>query len=169
MCIVIDPGAFPPIFGDDNKRHQQFVAVRQWILNGRGCVYYGGTMFLEQIAKTPRSMKLLRLLREQGLAVLLNRDKLREHETDPEFDDPHLIAMCTKSKSRLICTQDKRATKFLVRRDMYPYRFKVPLIYLGAGDAPKLENRYVLEKCTRGARVPKKLDQLFRLPERRRS
>lgn len=150
MCIIIDTNTLGPVFNVENAHHLNFKPVYNWIFLGPGKVVYGGTKYLEEIAKY---RKLFKILKDIGKAVSIDTAKVDHHTTitskaiiDKDFDDQHLVGLLLASKCRLICSDDKRAYPFFTHSLFFTAR-KKPKIYRNLSGAGILQIRYFADVC----------------------
>ncbi len=52
MCIIIDVNALNEVFNTDSVNHLEFKPVRDWIIEGKGKVLYGGTKYRDELMRT---------------------------------------------------------------------------------------------------------------------
>lgn len=123
MCIVIDTCVFHRVFKDKSG---PFHSVKRWICRGNGKMVFGGSKYAAELSKMRAYVPLVAELQRAGRVVVLERcvvdkyeSRVRAMEPDPDFDDPHLVAILSTSGCKLICTLDKRADKFLLKRGLY--------------------------------------------------
>jgi predicted nucleic acid-binding protein len=137
MCIVIDTNAFAKVFTPHNAEHDNYKPVFDWILHGKGKLILGGTKYeLEEIRnKMPKYVGLLAELararkvhRVDTVRVDSEAAKLEEFCTK-DHDDPHIVALCIVSKTKILCTGDERSHSFVKNKNHYPKGQKPPKIY----------------------------------------
>lgn len=123
MCLIIDACCIANVFDVTNKNHGDFSPVYSWVCKGPGKIIYGGNKYKEELKQCKRYLPILVELSRQGRVVLLDdeavnteEELVKQRETDPDFDDPHLIAIVIISKCRVICTNDRRAHKFIKKK-----------------------------------------------------
>jgi predicted nucleic acid-binding protein len=137
MCIIIDTNTLAHVFNKEDKKHNEFIDVFYWIIEGNGKVVYGGTKYIEELSRT-KFLKLFRYLNTNNKAIFINSEKVDSEQkkiqkliSDKDFDDPHLPAMVIVSKCRLICSYDKRSIKFVTNKELYPKKYHIPKYYTG--------------------------------------
>ena len=142
MAIIIDTNCFARVFSRTNKEHSEFEPVLDWILCGNGFLVYGGSKYTQELIECRKYCRFLRLLKDANKVYVCDCNKVDELQAkyermidNPDFDDPHLPAIVSVSKCRLICSVDFRSIPFVTSRDMYPKRFHLPHYYSGARDA----------------------------------
>lgn len=146
MCLIIDANTIPCVFDSSCEGHARFVPVLAWITTGKGKIVYGGTKYKGEVRD--RMVKYSRLvgnLQRQGKVIVLpTRDvdlfaaHLKRKVTARNFDDEHIVAIVAVSGCRVVCTLDKRAHPYLLRKDLYPQSVKRPKIYSGGAAHFKL-------------------------------
>jgi len=173
MCIVVDSCALPKVFRSSDKNHKKFSSVCNWIVNGDGVFVYGGTKFKAELAGDHKwFVKFLRLLQDHGKAICADTKKVDDRQvkvqtlvTDPDFDDPHLIALIGVTGCKLVATSDKRAEKFLLDKGLYPKGVSVPAIFKdSAKHAAMLTANNIGKCCCTSTRLNKKSRQQLGLP-----
>jgi len=138
MCVIIDSCCLAMVFDHDNSEHVRFVPVLNWI-NGKGCMVYGGTKYLEELRKLPRYLAIVVELRKLRRAIPICTEKvdaiaatLMTEYPDPQFNDPHIVALVIASGCAVVCTNDKKAISYLRRVDVFSKRgMGRPSVYRG--------------------------------------
>ncbi len=150
MCLIVDTNCFGCFF---DKANQEFSPARDWVLNKEGKLMCGGTKYLEEMKKAGKYMKLILELNKRGKVIQLDNsvvdgeeNRIKSIEANPDFDDPHLIAMTIVGRCQIICTQDKRAAKFLKKKELYPKDVKRPKLYTGKNCKNLLCKKYIAKK-----------------------
>lgn len=159
MCIIIDSCVLPKVFKEADKKHSIYRPVCEWIVNGNGTLVYGGKKFEEELFNDHKwFIRFLRLLQESGKAFRADGTKVDRRQeiveamvANPDFDDPHLIALLGVTGCQLICTGDARAEKFILDKKLYPKGSTVPAIYKNAKKHAKLLCTENIGKCCQGA------------------
>lgn len=138
MCIVIDTNTLSMVFSENNVQHDEFKYVKEWILDGKGTLVYGGTRYKNELIKAGRFLKLIRLLRDSGKAIKICTKAVDDLEkqiakktVNTDCDDQHIIALLGASKCPLLCSCDVRSYIFIKNRDLYPKKCPVVKIYSG--------------------------------------
>jgi len=137
MCLVIDACCIPKVFNRENRHHQNFAPVLEWVSNGNGCMIYGGTKYFVELQQLPKYLGIIGELQRKGRAIELPRTRvdaiaatLKVEVTDADFNDEHLVAIVIVSRCRVVCTEDKLAIPYLKRREFYCcHGMKTPKIY----------------------------------------
>lgn len=154
MCLIIDTCSFADVFNSSTENHNIFKPVLLWVTKGKGKIIYGGTKYKNEMKLMPKYFSILVELSKQGRVVILDdvvvdraENKVREIEPNPDFDDPHLVALVIVSRSRIVCTNDKRAHKFLKRRELYPKGVYKPRIYSNEKHTDLLSDENIIGVC----------------------
>lgn len=136
MCIVIDLNVFAPVFNPQHLEHSEYIHVNHWITKGKGFIVFGGTHYLKELKAISRYLSFITELSRRGRVRKLVDELVDKEEQQVEAllkgsacDDCHLIAILRTSGCRLICSNDKRADKYLKDRRCYLPGQKVPQIY----------------------------------------
>ena len=134
MPILVDTNCLGNVFSRKSVRHAEFKPVLEWVRNGSGKFVYGGTTYLNEVPE--KYLRILRYFKELNKVIYGDRDRIDEIEktnkeliTDPDFDDPHLIAIALVTRCKLICSEDKRSIKFVKNRIFYPKGVSPPAYY----------------------------------------
>jgi hypothetical protein len=153
MCLVIDTCTFDSVFNTRSKHHEKYVPIVTWLSVGQGKIIFGGTKFKREI-KGRAFLKMLAEFDRKGKLVKVSDrsvDKiareLKVKVPDHDFDDEHIMALVIITKCCVVCTDDKRATPFLKRRDLYPRGIKPPKIYRSKAHAPLCRNEHIVPAC----------------------
>src|SRR3990172_436071 len=154
MCLIIDTCCFANVFNPNNHDHAHFKPVLIWITQGKGKLIYGGKRYKSELSKCVKYFSLLTQLTVQGRVITLNDDLVDDEEgnvltkeSNPDFDDPHLIAIAIVSRCRLICTNDKSAHKYIKKNSLYPKGIKKPSIYSSINHTNLLVNQNIVDIC----------------------
>lgn len=151
MAIIIDANCLSRVFDKTNAEHEEFAPVLDWIVNGKGKLVYGGTKYLEELAKVKKIHSLINLLKDtrKKVEVMDKSDvdaeekRIKELIPDEDFDDPHIAALVSVSKCRLLCSSDTRSEPYLLRKDIYPKGVKPPKFYKGKQNEDLLSDKNV--------------------------
>lgn len=134
MCLVLDINSFHCVFNKESDSHEQFKPVYDWIINGSGKLVFGGTKYEEEISKLAKYRRLLAQLNKLRKIVRVSDEKVDQRELaikqscpDPDFDDPHLVALLSVSGCKIFCSEDERSYKYIKRREWYTNG--IPKIY----------------------------------------
>lgn len=150
MTIVVDVNAFPSVFDQKNEDHAEFAPVKAWIERGEGFLIYGGTKFKGELLQSHRRVKLVRLMRDAGLALEIDdavvdemESQIRKKVASSACNDPHVIALLAAARCGLLCSRDKESYPYIKDRSLYPKACPKVRIYTG------LRNRDLLKPCKR--------------------
>ena len=150
MAIIVDTNCFARVFCRNNKEHEEFAPVLDWILRGNGILVYGGSKYKRELREAMKFLRFFNLLKSAKKAIPFEDapiDKIQaryeQRYKDPDFDDPHLPAIVLVTKCRLICTKDRRSYRFVTSPNLYPKRFHVPIYYSGLQDQTKLTDKNI--------------------------
>lgn len=162
MCIIIDTNTFNSVFDLTANNHQDFKPVFDWIISGDGKVVYGGTKYTQELVKAEKFRKLFIQLKNARKVVIIQEAKVDQYQATLEealqhrnFDDPHLIAIAYISKCKLICSLDKRAYRFLNRKEFYPNNSPRPKIYSSRKNINLLSKENIAPICEPCIRLKK--------------
>lgn len=127
MWVVIDINTLAPVFNEESERHEEFVHVKHWIESGRGRLVYGGSTFKGELRKAYRYLRLVRQMKDSGLAVAIRDDvvdaaeeKVKDLTNGTDCDDQHIIALLGASRCPLLCSEDVQSYKYVRNRALYP-------------------------------------------------
>ena len=151
MCLVLDTNCFNSFFDPDNE---EFSPALAWLVGGKGKLVIGGTTYGEELSKAHKYRKMFVNLEKMGKVVSLNladvdneeEKVLQIKDENKDFDDPHLVAIIRVSKCKIICTNDKRAHKFLKDKAFYKGCTK-PKIYQKKQHKNLLTDTNIVEVC----------------------
>ncbi|MCW3491544.1 hypothetical protein [Dethiobacter alkaliphilus] len=153
MCIVIDMNTLPSLFKKTSLEHEEFKPVRDWILEGKGKVVFGGSTYIKELSRTSY-LRIFRLLIDVRKAVVLPKGEVDniekeiiESREDDDFDDAHLMAIFIQSDCKLLCSKDARSYKYLKDSSMYPRGRRKPKIYSRRRNADLLTDRNIASIC----------------------
>ena len=134
MCIIIDANIASLVFAESVP--DDFQPITHWINNGDGKMAFGGKNGVE-LRKVGRAGRQIREWARQGKAYQINNQTVDQETNRLEngnscvSDDPHIIALASISRARLLCSHD---------RDLHadftnPHRLKSPRgkVYQNAG------------------------------------
>ena len=110
-------------------------------------------MYKQELAKTPY-VKIIKQLQTAGKAIMLNDKNVDKYqkiieriEHNPDFDDPHLIAMVRESKCKIICSLDARAYPFIKNSKFYESPSHKPKVYSSKRNSKLLCDKNIAEIC----------------------
>lgn len=147
MCMIIDANVIPCVFSHTNEKHKYFLPVLKWLLFGKAKIVLGGKLYREEILEKQKSYtKLFLELNKINKVHCLNNElidqkteEIKVKEPDPDFDDPHIIALAINSRCKLICSDDARSFKFIHKIKTYDSNSIEPYIYTTIGHQPHTE------------------------------
>lgn len=152
MCIIIDTNVLPSVFKQDSAKHSQFKPVRDWIIDGKGKVIFGGTKYLAEIKESYLSVFLQ--LKKAGKAIFVKnalvdaeQKKVANMIVHIDFDDPHLVALLRVSGCKLICSLDARAFPFFQSPIFFTPVANRPKIYKSLRNANLLCDKHIADVC----------------------
>lgn len=151
MPIIIDANCIANVFDVNCARHAEFTPVRDWIVSGKGKMVYGGTTYENELRLLPKYLPIIRFLRESNKVIRGDKTAIDQYQsqveskrTDPDFDDPHLVAISVVTKCLLICSEDTRSIKHVKDRKYYPKSFgNLPSYYTSSSNSNLLSDIYV--------------------------
>lgn len=152
MCIILDINILSSVFSQAAMKHEEFEPVLKWITEGHGRVVYGGTKYKKELRKTPY-LKIFSLLNIYNRAIPLNDEEVDQEqqyveslENDPDFDDPHIIAMVRVSGCKLLCSNDTRSIRFIRDKKFYTRPIRPPKFYTKRRNSSILKDENILPK-----------------------
>lgn len=158
MCMIIDANTIPCVFSCTNQKHNDFKPVLKWLIYGKAKLNLGGKLLTKEIAEKQKSYMpfLLELNKFNKIhmfksQIIDNKEKeIKQKESDPDFDDPHIIALSIISNTQVIVTDDARAFKFLKKIKEYDKNANVPKIYTTIEHSPHTELLVDTNICKNG-------------------
>ena len=154
MCIVVDANTFSKVFNPSDKEHVEFEPVYIWITKKKGKLVFGGSKYAQELRDANKYHKLFNILKDMGKVVEVDAADVDSYEKvlikklkHRDFDDPHLIAISVISGCLLICTNEKKAIKFIKMKTLYPKGHKRPSIYSCSGNKDILCDSYYANIC----------------------
>jgi predicted nucleic acid-binding protein len=152
MCIIIDTNVLASVFKTSSADHASFKPVRDWVIDGKGKIVFGGTQYIEEIKQNYLSFFLQ--LKKAGKAVLISKELVDAEQlvvegmiVHPDFDDPHLVGLLRISKCKLICSLDSRAYPFFRHSQFFAPAANRPKIYSSPSNVDLLCDRNIAELC----------------------
>jgi len=134
--LIVDANAWAHVFDQKNSIHVEFSQIRNFILSRKVTLAWGGEKYRKELAKCEKYLRLHLEFTKSGIAIhVCDIDvdaielEVSNFESDPDFDDPHMIALQIVSKSVVIVSVDKRAHKFFKSKSLYPPNHPKPKIY----------------------------------------
>lgn len=136
MCIVIDMNVLPSILNAKAVDHYKYIDVYKWVFEGKGFIVFGGTHYIRELRALGSYLGIISELQRKGrtrrvIDELVDKEEVRVAKLlkGSGCDDCHLIAIIRTSGCRLICSNDKRADKYLKSRKCYLKGQRPPHIY----------------------------------------
>lgn len=128
MCFILDVNTFHRFFNPLSNDFDDFKPLHDWLYQKNGTkLVYGGTTYIKEIRHLKKYRAYLVELRKISKFVQIDNklvdeesDRMRAAVKDSDFDDPHIIALLAVSGCLLFASHDKRADKFIKRKDLYP-------------------------------------------------
>jgi len=128
MCMLIDANLIPVVFSSRNSRHAEYKCLLEWFLYGKPKIVIGGYFFTKEIAISLKSYlplftefsKLNKVHKIDDAAIQQLTEEINSSENNPDFDDPHLLALLVLSKAKLYCSEDERSYRFVKDKKFYP-------------------------------------------------
>jgi len=140
IMIVVDVNVLSCVFDKNNERHDDFKPVNAWLMSRKGKLAYGGSHYLNELAKMPRYLKVVNELNRSGIAVNINKGEIDNYEkyvisaiSDKKCNDPHVIALLAVSRSRILCSADAKSYRYIKDKRLYPKNFGCVRVYSGLG------------------------------------
>jgi predicted nucleic acid-binding protein len=135
--MLVDANLIPVVFNSGNENHKKYRPVLNWLVTGRAkLVIGGGYYYKKEIREALKSYlpvfkELSRLnkthyVKDEIVDPLT--DEIKRQESNPDFDDPHIIALLRASTAKILCSEDERSFKFVKDRKFYPKNLETPKI-----------------------------------------
>lgn len=155
MCIVIDINALPSVFVSTSDDHHEFEPVFDWIMKNNGKIVWGGNKYFDELKKTGKFLVLFRRLQDKRKVVKLpdfNKVDLIEKEIyskvgDKKFNDPHIAAILSVSRCKIVCTKDRASIKYIKNKELYPKGFSIPKIFTHRSNSNLLNDANIVKIC----------------------
>jgi predicted nucleic acid-binding protein len=112
MCLILDANRFGEALSTPPNQH--YLPIIDWLTasDSTGMVIFGGTKFLQEIARSERARRWFIELQRVGRAKSIDRAVVDAEERALRTrglcvsDDEHLVALARKSGTRVFCTED---------------------------------------------------------------
>lgn len=158
MCMIVDANVIPCVFSSKNSKHDDFRPVLKWLLYSRAKIILGGKLYTKEIVEKQKSYVPLMLeLRKFNKIHFIDNDlvntkeeEINDKESDPDFDDPHIIALSILSRAKIICSDDSRSFKFIKKMKEYDSDCVMPKIYTSVDHSPHTEMLCDENICSNG-------------------
>lgn len=151
MCIVIDTNTLASVFKEDSELHDEFIPVKEWILNGKGKIVFGGSDYQAELKKY---LSIFKELKVGNKAVYISSDlvdkkkeEIKKLIVNKNFDDPHIVALLMVSGCKLICSNDKRAFPYFTHKLFFHPSKNTPKIYSGKRNKRLLVDNNIASIC----------------------
>lgn len=152
MCIIVDTNVLSNVFKQSSANHTQFKPVRDWIIEGKGKVVFGGTKYIHEIKES--YLTLFLQLKKAGKAVHIpcnivdSEQKIIEGMiVHDDFDDAHLIGLLRVSGCKLICSLDIKAFPYFRHSQFFKPLANRPRIYSKLSNSKLLCDRHIANVC----------------------
>lgn len=152
MCIIIDTNTLCSVFVENSINHNQFKPVKDWIIEGKGKIVFGGTKYTSEIKGKYLSFFLE--LKKVGKAIHIDTAKVDAEQqivdkliTHPNFDDSHLVGLLRVSKCKLICSLDSKAFPFFRHTLFFTPAINKPRIYSSLSNKSLLCDNFIADIC----------------------
>lgn len=158
MCMIIDANTIPCVFSNTNQKHKDFQPVLKWLIYGKAKLNLGGKLLTKEIAEKQRSYmpillelsKLNKVHKFDNTVIDIKEKEIMGKETDPDFDDPHIIALSIISNTQVLVSDDARSFKFVRIIKDYDKNANVPKIYTTIDHSPHSELLVDANICNNG-------------------
>ena len=146
MCVVIDANTLSCVFKSSNVCHENFIPVLEWIICGRAKLSLGGKLLVKEIAEKQCSfMKFIQELKKIKKVHTFDdsqidnlTSEIEKQIKDPDFDDPHIIALLIISKATILCSNDQRLFRFVPLVKKMTKGASDPKIYTSISHKPQI-------------------------------
>lgn len=148
MCMIIDTNTISSVFASDNLQHKEFEPILKWLIYGKAKICVGGRYLTEELAgkNLRRYLPLIKELAKfnkvhfyDNNIVNAKENEIKQIEKDPDFDDPHILALAIIAKAKIICSDDSRSFKFIKKLKEYDKNADVPKIYTSKYHDPQVD------------------------------
>lgn len=137
MCFILDSNSFSKFFNPECDDFIEFKPLHSWLFQTSGVkLIIGGSQYKRELSKLSRYHKyLIELGKARKIANISDEvvdeetTAVKSKESDPDFDDPHMVALIIVSGCKIFASHDKRADKFIKKRKLYPKGTSRPSIY----------------------------------------
>jgi len=152
MCFVLDANSFHHMFDVNYSGHADFIPLLRWLYDKQGTsLVIGGTRYLEELKKLNKYFdKLVELERNRKISKIKDEivddeeNRLKSIVNQKKFNDPHIVALFCVSGCLIFASHDKKADRFIKRRDLYPCGQRPPSIYRSAKHTKLLCNKNIV-------------------------
>lgn len=125
MVMLLDINTISKVFNAGDSDHLEFKPVKEWLLNNGGCILYGGSKYISELAQLKSYLGLFAELRKANKILFIDSNKVDSMEISVSSqagvacDDPHIIAILGVSGCELVCSVDVRSYSFIRKTKSY--------------------------------------------------
>jgi hypothetical protein len=123
MCVIIDTNTLHKVFGEKDG---DFTPVRTWIICGPAKIIIGGSTYKRELSGASKYLRVIRELDLKRKVVRISDQCVDEAENQlrglpiaAQFNDQHLVALTDESGCRVLCSEDKKADKYIRDKSLY--------------------------------------------------
>lgn len=150
MCIIVDTNSMASVFRPKTIDHKNFKPVYDWIIEGKGKLIIGGSEYQKEVsgylrllADLAKVKKVVKICCDKVDTEKARIEKIVNHK---DYDDPHVVALVSVSKCKLLCSKDKRAHPFFKRKELYSHG-STPSIYSSSKHIHLLNDNNIIDIC----------------------
>jgi hypothetical protein len=137
MCFVLDVNSFHCFFKPSCPEFRDFEPLHDWLYNQGGTkLVYGGTKYMYELSRLRKYrgyllelLKIGKFVQIDTKAIDVETERLKTIVVRADFDDAHIVALLAVSGCVLFASTDKRADKYIKRKDLYPKKTPRRVIY----------------------------------------
>lgn len=114
---------------------------------------FGGTHYSKELEMQSKYIPIIAELKRIHKVIVVDKDtvddledKVKEIEPKKDFDDPHLVAIVEISGCRIVCSDDKRADKY-IKDERFYNKSKKPSIYRTNNHSHLLTSKNIVAIC----------------------
>jgi hypothetical protein len=145
MCMVIDANTISIVFNGKNDRHMEYDELTKWFLYQQPKICLGGYLLKKELKEKMFGYftLLVELSRFNKVHFISDNDvdalteQIRMKDANPDFDDPHIVALIIASRAKLLCSDDARSFCHIKDNKLYPKGFDIPKIYTAIDHKPQ--------------------------------
>jgi len=133
---------------------------------------YGGSTYLKELRGMKKYLRLINILKS-ACKIIDCSDKMQKIDEkerfltqqidNPDFDDPHIVAILIVSGCKLVCSDDKRAYPYFTNSTWYDSARYVPKIYSHFKNNDLLCDKNIAEICKPSKKLSKREKDSFNL------
>lgn len=120
------------VFDKSNVNYDDFEPVKNWLDRKDGFLLFGGTKYIAELTRSYRHMRLVRTLKDAGIAVQIKSDQVDSIEDEIKVltngtccNDQHIMALLAAANCSLLCSRDAKLYPFVTQKQYYPKRIKL--------------------------------------------